>query len=169
MSFSPHLIPMIVFPALVLFAAVRDATSFTIPNWISLAAIGLFFPAALLVGTPPPGLGLALGAGLLVLLAGMALFAFGWIGGGDAKLMAACALWMGWPATLNFLFFTSAAGGVLALALLAGRNSSAFLPRQAPAWLIRLLTPKADVPYGVAIAAGALAAFPASLLMRVPG
>ena len=50
---------LIAFPALAIVAAMRDATSFTIPNWISLALIGLYFPAALALGVPLPQIGLA--------------------------------------------------------------------------------------------------------------
>ncbi len=151
-----------IFPALVVIAALRDATSYTIPNWISLAAAGLFAPVALAAGVPLPavGMGLLVGAGALVL--GMALFALGWVGGGDAKLMAACGAWLGVASFLPFLTVTAVAGGALALTLLYARKLRDWTPAGAPAWLRRLLTPGESVPYGVAIAAGALLTFPAS-------
>jgi prepilin peptidase CpaA len=93
----------------------------------------------------------------------MAMFALGWIGGGDAKLFAAAALWLGWPAAATYAAWTGVAGGGLALALLALR--SGYLRPYVvtgPAWFSRLAEPGENVPYGVAIAAGALAAFPAS-------
>lgn len=150
------------FPALVVIAAMRDATSFTIPNWISLSALGAFLPAALLTGLAPAAIGLALVVGFAALVLGMAMFAFGWIGGGDAKLMAACAVWLGWSAFTPFLAFTCIAGGVLAVALLLVRKANFWLPPRLPAWMRRLATPGESVPYGVAIAAGALAVFPTS-------
>ena len=75
------------------------------------------------------------------------------------------SLWLGPAGSGAFLLWTAAIGGLFCLALLAGR---AWLqPRAAgcTGWFARLMTPKGDIPYGVAIAAGALAAWPASPLM----
>lgn len=151
------------FPALAIIAALRDATTMTIPNWISIALAVLFVPAALAAGLPPAMLGLAAACGFAALLAGMAMFAFGWIGGGDAKLFAACALWLGLTATPIFLIFTALAGGAVAVGLLAARKFP--FPIHGPAWVERLLKPDGDVPYGLAICAGALLAFPNSPLV----
>ena len=150
-----------IFPALVIVAALKDATSFTIPNWISLALVAAFAPVALACGVALSTIGLAFGVGAVALLAGMAMFAFGWIGGGDAKLLAASALWLGWPAVLPFIVITALCGGALALALL-GLRSMWLRPLtvRGPAWVERLATPGAAAPYGVAICAGALATFP---------
>jgi prepilin peptidase CpaA len=153
---------VVAFPALVLFAALRDVTSYTIPNWISLALVGAFPLAALACGLSLASFGLhvAVGLGALVLVIGM--FAMRWIGGGDAKLFAAAALWLGWPAALTFAVWTCLAGGALTFLLLALRRP---MLRQAvlsaPRWFARLAEPEEDVPYGVAIAVGALMAFPA--------
>jgi prepilin peptidase CpaA len=73
---------------------------------------------------------------------------------------------MGWPAALAFLFWTAASGGVLALVLLIGRRLSRRRLDRAPPWLRGLMAENGDVPYGIAIAAGAIAAFPASVLVR---
>jgi prepilin peptidase CpaA len=133
---------LIIFPALLIVAALTDLTSFTIPNRLSLLLAAAYPLAALALGRPfgEIGICLAIGAGALVVAVGM--FAAGWIGGGDAKLLAAAALWLGWP-------------GLALKPYLAG----------APAWLGRLTTTGESVPYGVAIAAGALAAFPQSSLI----
>jgi prepilin peptidase CpaA len=149
------------FPALVLAAAAKDALSFTIPNWVSLALVAVFPAAALAAGLPLAQLGLHAGVGALALVAGMAAFAFRWIGGGDAKLMAAVALWLGWPALTTFLVAAAISGGALALILLTLR-SAVLRPYVllGPAWVTRLAEPGEGVPYGVAIAVGALAAFP---------
>jgi prepilin peptidase CpaA len=95
------------------------------------------------------------------------LFAAGWIGGGDAKLFAAAALWVGWPAGVTYLAATCIAGGGLAVALLGLRSTwvRPYLPG-GPAWFGRLVEPGENVPYGLAIAVGALVAFPASDLAR---
>lgn len=160
---SPELVKTIVlglFAALVIGAAVRDLASFTIPNWISIALAAAFAPAALLVGVSLPDIGVsfAVGAGMLVVGAGM--FALGWIGGGDAKLMASAALWVGLRGLAPFAIYTALAGGLLALSLVALRSAWLRpLAAAGPGWTQRLATPGEAAPYGVAIAVGALAAF----------
>jgi prepilin peptidase CpaA len=146
---------LLIFPVLVIGAALRDATSYTIPNWISLALAGAFPVAALAMGLPLPMIGVSLAVGAVALVAGMGMFALGWIGGGDAKLFAA-----------TYLAVTGIAGGALAVGLLGLRSTHVrpWAPAK-PVWLARLLEPGENVPYGVAIAIGALAAFPASALM----
>jgi prepilin peptidase CpaA len=156
---------VLAFPALVLTAAASDAISFTIPNWIPLGLLAVFPLAALATGLPLHAIGLhfALAAGVLVI--GMVLFATRVLGGGDAKLIAAVALWLGWPSSVTFLLVAGLAGGVLAVTLLAMR-SPAVLPvvLLGPRWFARLADKEQGVPYAVAIAVGALAAFGASPL-----
>lgn len=154
----------IVFSALVLTAALKDVTSYTIPNWISLALVAAFPLAALASGLPLTLIAQNAGIGLVALLAGMAMFALRWLGGGDAKLFAAVALWLGWPALLPFLITTALAGGGLALLLLSLR-APVIRPYVlvGPDWFTRLARPGEAAPYGVAIALGALAAFPQTL------
>lgn len=164
---------LLVFPALVILGGVRDLVSYRIPNWISLALAGGFAVAAvaaLAAGTPPVVLGLSLAVGAGAFVAGVAMFALGWIGGGDAKLFAAAALWIGWPGFATYLAFTGLAGGALAVLLLSLRSAAARpLVLAGPAWFMRLAEPGESVPYGAAIAVGALAAFPASMLVKATG
>ncbi|HYG27896.1 MAG TPA: prepilin peptidase [Caulobacteraceae bacterium] len=155
-----------VFPLLVIVAALKDVTSFTIPNWTSLGLIAAFYPAALAVGAPLGVIGTCSLVGLAALAVGMAMFALNWIGGGDAKLFAATALWMGWPDVLGFLMATALAGGALALLLLQMRSNWLRPYLQRPAWLGRLVTAP-DAPYGIAIAVGALAMLPQSPLVEL--
>lgn len=158
------------FPALVIAGAVKDVASFTIPNWIPLALAGAFVPAALAAGLPPAALAAHAGLGFGALVLGMVLFAVRAIGGGDGKLMAAAVLWLGWPALPTFLLVTVIAGGALSLGLLALRAPALrVLVLSGPAWFVRLAEPKESVPYGLAIAAGALAAFPLSPFPTVFG
>jgi prepilin peptidase CpaA len=162
MSFLAALLAA-VFPALVITGALKDATSYRIPNWIPLALAAGFLPAAFALGMPLPAIGLcaAVGAGALVL--GMAMFAFRWIGGGDAKLFAAAALWLGWPASGPYLIATCLAGGALAVGLLGLRSAWVRpLVVTGPRWFTRLAEPDEAVPYGLAIAVGALAGFAGS-------
>ncbi|MBL8556880.1 MAG: prepilin peptidase [Phenylobacterium sp.] len=150
-------------PALALAAAVKDATTFTIPNGIPLALLVLFPVAALAVGLPWAAFGWHVAVGAAVLVAGMAMFALRWVGGGDAKLLAAAALWVGWPGLLTLGLGAALAGGALAAFLILAR-SAPLRPvlLMGPRWMTRLAEPGEGVPYGVAIAAGTLWALPAT-------
>jgi len=160
-------LPILIFPALVITAALRDVVSYTIPNWISAALVAAFPVAALAQGLPLQTMGINLGVGVAALILGMAMFAMRWIGGGDAKLFAAAALWLGWPAVPMYLGVTGIAGGAVAVGLLSLRSPLvAGYVVNSPAWLRRLAEPGENVPYGVAIAVGGLTAFPASALMQ---
>jgi prepilin peptidase CpaA len=156
------------FPILVILGALADLASYRIPNWISLALVGAFAPAAALAwaaGASPAALGLDLAVGAGALAAGVVMFALRAIGGGDAKLLAAAALWLGWPAVGTYLAATALFGGLLAGTLLVLRSTALRpLTVAGPGWVARLAEPGENVPYGVAIAAGALAAFPMSAI-----
>lgn len=159
---------LLIFPVVVTWAALADATSFTIPNRLSGALFLAFFLAAPAVGAPLALVGVNLLIGLAGLAIGVALFALGWIGGGDAKLLAAASLWLGWPALPAFLLATTLAGGALALLLLGLRAQ--WVRAHTPVlggWLDRLTTPGAPAPYGVAIACGALMVFPTCKLVQI--
>lgn len=156
---------LLIFPTLTIIGGLKDLISYTIPNWISLALIAAFIPTALICGAPLGQIGLCLAVGLGALVLGMGMFAAGWIGGGDAKLLAAGALWMGWPGALMFLVYTGLAGGALTLAILTLRSGYlAPAVAGAPAWVRKLGATGGALPYGVAIAIGALAAFPQGAL-----
>lgn len=155
-----------VMPVLVIIAGLHDLTTMKIPNWISGLLILGFFPAALVVGLPLADMATALGVGFAALLVGMGMFALRWIGGGDAKLMAAACLWLGWSGVAPFLLFTALAGGAFCLLLIAVRAQLQVFALNAPGWVARLMQPKGDIPYGVAIAIGALLAYPSSPLVQ---
>ena len=158
-----------IFPLLAIVAALKDVTSFIIPNWISIAMVVAFYPAALAAGASLGAIGLATAVGAGALAVGMAMFYAGWMGGGDAKMFAACALWMGWPTVLPFLLATALAGGALALILMQMRSNllRPYLQR-GPAWMGRLVT-ASDAPYGLAIAIGALVMLPQGPLVAGMG
>jgi len=131
-----------------------------IPNWVSLALTAAFPLAALLLGMPVKEIGLHLAFGFAVLAIGFLLFQFGVLGGGDAKLIAAAAVWTGVAAFGSFALTTVIAGGIMALILLVAR--ARVKPAETrPAFVNRLLKPRGGVPYGVAIMAGGLAALQA--------
>jgi prepilin peptidase CpaA len=115
-------LPVLIFPALVITAALRDVVSYTIPNWISVALVAAFPIAALAQGLSLQTMGVDLCVGVAALVVGMVMFALRWIGGGDAKLFAAAALWLGWPALPMYLGVTGIAGGAVAVGLLSLRS-----------------------------------------------
>src|SRR4029077_5658166 len=108
------LILLLLLPGSLAFAAAMDLLTMTIPNRIGLVVLMAFFPAAVLVGMGLPAIGAHLAAGLCVLLLGMVFFFCGWCGGGDAKLLAAIALWLGYDNLFQYLLYTAVAGGMLA-------------------------------------------------------
>jgi len=157
-SLAPALF-VLVFLGLVLFAAGSDIASMLIPNWVSIA-LALTFPiAAFAVGLPWTQVGAHALIGLLVFIAGFILFSVGVLGGGDVKVISGVAVWTGAAALSPFAFWTSAAGGVLALVILLARKR--FTPADSrPAFFNRLLTSTNGIPYAVAIAVGAIASLP---------
>lgn len=148
-----------VFPLAMIFGALWDLTTMTIPNVLTAALAVAFFPLALLAGFGWQEVGLHVGAGVLMLLVGMALFALGWIGGGDAKFVASIALWIGWSDLLIYLLVASMLGGALTLLILLFRSFPlpAFMVRRE--WVARLHDHKGGIPYGVALGIGGLFIF----------
>ena len=147
------------FPLLMAYAAASDLLSMTISNRVSLILIAGFAATAAAVGLPWHDLGMHLAAGGLVLVITFSLFAAGWIGGGDAKLAAATALWIGWDHLLDYGLVASLFGGALTLALLQFRTLP--LPRftEGLPWLLRLHHEKTGIPYGIALAAAGLVVY----------
>ena len=153
---------LIIFPALIAYAAASDLLTMTIPNKVSLALVLSFAVVAIAGYLPWDALLMHMAAGALVLAIGFALFSFGWIGGGDAKLAAAVGLWLGFPMLLEYFFISSLFGGMLSLIILQLRAFP--LPAFAMQWdwLTRLHDRKSGVPYGIALAGAALVIYPHS-------
>lgn len=151
-------------PSLMIFAAVYDLLTMTIPNRISLALIASFAVSALLLGIGFSEMAMHFGVGLLVLTVGLGLFAAGWVGGGDVKLVAATSFWMGLDHLLEYLLISAVFGGALTLMILALRQIPLPVAALRMIWLNRLHDPNNGVPYGVALSAGALVVFPSSAL-----
>ncbi len=149
-----------ILPAAFLVAAFTDITRFTIPNWLTSVIALFFLPVALWAGIEPIVIIVHLGVGIFALGMGMMFFAFGWLGGGDAKLVAAAALWAGPTAVWIFVLAAALFGGALTMALIFFRKLP--LPEffAAQPWIARLHDHEAGIPYGVALSAGALYALP---------
>jgi prepilin peptidase CpaA len=160
-----------VFPAFMAFAAAYDLTTMTIPNRLTAALALAFLAVVPLCGLPMSEAAWHLAAGLLVLVVTFAMFAMGWIGGGDAKLAAGIALWLGFADLLDYLMLASILGGALTLALLAVRRYPLPRPLARLPWALRLHAPETGIPYGIALAVAALATLPhAEIMLRAfPG
>jgi prepilin peptidase CpaA len=150
------LIKLFVLPLLFLTAALSDLFTMKIPNWIALSISAVFVVVALVSGMGFAELGMHLAAGFVVLGVSFVFFSRGWIGGGDAKLAAAAALWFGFNDLLNFLLMASAFGGVLTLLLLFVRAHPLPFAAFMPAWVLRLHDQGTGIPYGIALAAAGL-------------
>ncbi len=152
----------LIFPAAMALAGAMDLFTMTIPNRITLGLVLAFVVAAIAAPLGWSELASHVGAGLLMLAVGIGMFALGWFGGGDAKLLAAAALWFGFEGLLQYLFLVSLAGGLLVLALLYFRNQDLPPWLESEAWVMRLHKRAGGVPYGVALAAAGLWLYPSS-------
>jgi prepilin peptidase CpaA len=151
---------LLLFPALMAFAAASDLFTMTISNRVSLALAAGFLVLALLTGMAPYEILSHVGAGVAVLAVAFACFAMGWVGGGDAKVGAAAALWFGFAHLMNYLVYASLFGGALTLLLLQFRQWPLPYPLAGQAWLLKLHAKESGIPYGIALAIGALMVYP---------
>lgn len=154
------LVRLFFFPALIAFAAASDLLTMTISNRVSLLLLAGFFVLAAFGGMPMQSIALHAGAGFTVLAVAFGFFAMGWIGGGDAKIAATTALWFGFDHMMNYLLYASLFGGALTLTLLEFRRWPLPAALGSQQWLHRLHEPQGDVPYGIALALGALMIYP---------
>ena len=162
-------IRLFLFPSLMAFAAFSDLFTMTISNRVSLLLIAGFAVMAGLIGMTGAEVVSHIGAGAAVLAATFTLFACGWIGGGDAKLAAATALWLGFDPLMNYLVYASLFGGVLTLIIMRYRLLPMPAVLEGQAWAVRLHRADAGVPYGIALAAAAIAVYPHTIWMRPLG
>ena len=170
MTMVADAVRLMLFPALMAFAASSDLLTMTISNRVSLILVGGFVAA---------------GAGHRHERHRDAVASRrrrrsswssrscssrrGWIGGGDAKLAAATALWLGFDHLMTYLVYASLFGGALTLLLIQFRLAPlpAVLARQE--WVQRLHDRNGGVPYGIALAAAALAVYPQTTWMAAAG
>ena len=160
MAFVIQAISLTLFPAVMAFAASSDFFTMTIANRVSLILVGGFVVLALLTGMSLPNLMWHAAAAAVVLVIVFVFFSRGWIGGGDAKLAAATALWLGFAHLPDYLIYASLFGGALTLLIVQFRAlplPRAFVGRE---WAERLHQRGAGVPYGIALAAAALWIYP---------
>ena len=160
---------LMLFPTLMAFAASSDLLTITISNRVSLILAAGFFGLAAAGGMGGFDMVMHLGAGAAVLVAGFICFARGWMGGGDAKLAAATALWFGFDHLFDYLIYASLFGGALTILLLQYRMLP--LPRflADQQWAARLHEKECGVPYGIALAAAGLCVYPETAFMKMIG
>jgi prepilin peptidase CpaA len=131
---------LVVLAVLLAAAAICDLRKREIPHWVvipvALLAPLFWWSTGLALW---PDMAIQLGIAALVFGLFAAAFAFGWMGGGDVKLLSALVLWLPPGAVLALLVIMSFAGGVLTLATWASHR-------------LRKLSGAVEVPYGVAIA-----------------
>ncbi len=108
-----HLLAFAFFPTVMALSASMDLLTFTIPNRLCIIlAVGYLILAAML-GIPAVDILLNVSCALAILVITFAMFNFGWIGGGDAKLAAATAAWLGWTAIFDYGLAAALFGGGL--------------------------------------------------------
>ena len=138
-----------------LLAAAWDVKILSIPNFVVLW-LGIGFAVhSVAFGASWYDLGVHILVGAVVLALGLVPFAYGQIGGGDIKFVAAGALWFGWPEVLIFALATAVAGGLLAATIYGIRQFDG-AKRRLAGILPWIAAEQAHIPYGLAIAAGAL-------------
>lgn len=135
--------------ALLVAVVVFDLRSRVIPNW-AVAGLALLFLVPAALAGQWAALGENAAMAIVVFTMAAALFQLGWLGGGDVKLGSALALWVGPGGVLQFLLLTSLVGGVVSILCLAWAVLSAWRRGEV------LSRSSIQVPYGIAIAAGAL-------------
>jgi prepilin peptidase CpaA len=157
---------LFIFPVLMAFAASSDLLTMRIANWLVLLLAGAYFALAFLAEVSLTEIGMSLAAAAIVLVVAFAFFAFGWIGGGDAKLVSATTLWVGFGLLLPYLIYAALLGGALTLLILAARRYPLAPWLRRIKWVDRLHDPKSGVPYGITLAVAGLLVYPQTLLFQ---
>jgi prepilin peptidase CpaA len=151
---------LMLFPALMAFAASSDLFTMTISNRVSVGLAAGFLVLAVASGMGWSDILSHVGAGAILLTVSFGCFAMGWVGGGDAKVAASAALWFGFAHLMDYLLLASIFGGVLTLLLLQFRQWPLPFAFSNQAWLLKLHAKETGIPYGIALAIGALMVYP---------
>lgn len=146
--------------SLAMIAAYHDFRFMIIPNWISIAYIGGFVVFASVAAFSYDRWLWHIGISVLIFIVYFSFYMVGAMGGGDVKLLAATALWIGPQTILPFIFYVSLLGALLAI----WQGYSVFRRnRKAGGKLNRKQLLKAEIPYGIAISIGLLLVFPQTI------
>lgn len=149
MASAPGLVALAVLTLLAMAGAWLDFRHRILPNWLCALTLIAGLGFALAEGGPALAASSAAHA-LVALLIGMGLFAMGAIGGGDAKFYSGISAWFAIGEGIRLLFSVSLVGLVLALLFWRGRKLARASGSDAGSGSHLM------VPYGVAIAVGAV-------------
>lgn len=153
----------VILPLCLAIAAFSDILTMKIPNRVSIVLALSFFAVAPFSGMDLVTFGWSVLAATIVFAGCFALFAVNVMGGGDAKVLSAAALWYGFNNDLvAFLALTGIFGGGLAVIILfirANQNTLLVSPIPIP---MHFFKARAGIPYGVAIGAAGFSTFPDS-------
>ncbi|MBB6487594.1 prepilin peptidase [Rhizobium lusitanum] len=156
---------LLIFPLCMSIAAISDLLTMTIPNRVSLALAVSFLVLSPVFGLSLSEVGMHFAGAGIVFFACFALFALNVMGGGDAKLLAAAALWFGFDSSLiEFLIYVAFIGGAVTILVILLRSQSSILMAIGIPVPSSLSVAK-KIPYGIAIAIGGILAFPSSPLL----
>jgi prepilin peptidase CpaA len=157
---------LVIFPLCMAMAAASDFLSMTIPNRLSVILGLSFLLLAPFSGLTALEIGWHILTGLVVFAAGFALFAIRIMGGGDAKILAASAIWFGWSASaVSYFAYVALFGGLLSVVVILLRANANFIAISGlpvPSTMMQA----SKVPYGVAIGAAAFMTFPQSPMFQ---
>jgi prepilin peptidase CpaA len=153
------------FIACMVGAGLMDLVTMRIRNALVIALAAAYPVFAAAAGLDLATVGASVAAALVVFAGMFALFQFGWIGGGDAKLAVAVVLWVGAGQAPGFVLHTTLFGGIFALLLLQFRLLPLARVWRAPPWVARLHRRESGMPYAVPMAAAALSILPQTAWM----
>ncbi len=154
------------FPFLMIYSASSDLFSMKISNKVSVLLIFGFCFFAYLIQIDMQAFLWHWVLFLAVLVIGIALFSIGAVGGGDAKLAAATALWLGWEHTLAYFFLASMIGALLTLMILRLRSNLLPASLIRVEWVTRLYRADSGIPYGIALGVAAVLVYPDTIWME---
>ena len=162
-----QMILLMALPALMIYACFSDLFTMRISNRLCLTVVGAFLVFALVATLPPLLVAWHLLAGLMVLIVSFSLFSFGWIGGGDAKFVAAVAVWFGFGQLWEFMAVSSILGGGLTLGLLMLRNHPIPQAMVRIGWINKLHDKRTGVPYGIALGVTGIMLLPFGMAWQI--
>lgn len=166
LDMTSYILLCVVFPFLMAYAAASDLLTMRISNRLTGLVFAAFVLYAAASGMSWNDLLWHLAAGLVTLVITFAFFARGWIGGGDAKLAAATALWIGLAHLPEYFVVASILGGPLTLSIVSARRYPLPKLAQKIPFAVHLHDTKTGVPYGIALAAAALMVLPTAVSLE---